>query len=263
MTRQENHSSDDFASCASQESDGGAIETPNSDPCPFPQSEVEARIEQENIQFEDLAKLRNYFDLEHWTDSFETVSPGGIGIKQYMKGGLFGFNEYLTVIDMPKVDAERYWVSQADLDYQSKSSSLVTESKVFWTGLHKGSRRHTQFQNYDYGFMGASRQYLLQVDTLPRQKFEDFPRLCYCKSVIGITNAEGDIVEEMQKYSLQASYSIWVCWDDEDGMHIMSWIGEDPGWFSAIIPKIQAHLVPGSMDSGWKKNPQEKFQVLR
>lgn len=240
---QQSYSSyDDFRSCCSDDGFGG-----HSHHCPFPKSEMEARTE--GIDFEDLAKLQNYFDLEaHWSEDFATVTPGGVDVKQYSQCGLFGYDEYVTVVHAPGQTSEKYFASQADLQYMCDKNDMVTEHEILWHGVHQGMHRTTQFQNLLYPYIGAQRQYVVHADCLPRKVFPDFPHLCYCKSTIGIPNECASHFEKVQQYTLCTSYMKWVCWDEADGLHIVSWIGEDPGWFASVVRRIQPQMVPGALD---------------
>ena len=132
---------------------GGRIETPRQhSECPFPTSEYEEKLAW--FRFEDLAKLRNYFAIENWSHHFDVVSTGGASVKQYAQRGKFGHDEYLTVIHVPGMSAEKYWASNVDLAYCTPKKLSVIDFDILWSGVHHDVHRQTQYQSIMYPLIG-------------------------------------------------------------------------------------------------------------
>jgi len=224
------------------------------DPGHLPLSKIEQEIS--FFTWEDLAKRRNYFDVESnadWKIHMDTTSPDGVLIKQYLQTGVMGHDEWMTVMVVPHCTSESYWGSKTDLAYVKQSSPDTSELDVLHESvISSGEKRQTHYTNVNIPYIAVNRNYCSHMDIHPRQHFADFgDRVCYSVSNIGLdreTTDEGRFTKTHGK-TLNEFYSKWICWDEQDGMHIVSWFGEDAGWFSSIVRNMQLSIMPKNMDA--------------
>ena len=129
----------DFASCCSRSvcSDEKPIQKKTQ-----PLTKFEAQVDTV-FNWQELVKQKGYFDFQSDTWEFvnEFKSENGCNIKMYKRMGPCGFDEYASIMNLPKVSAEQHWSVTSDVQ-NYKNWQTDVEVDVIFEGLASDGSVH-------------------------------------------------------------------------------------------------------------------------